>query len=167
MIERLKNLSKRQMILVTVISYITYFLCTILAPVITICVKFNLFDAAKESRLQISGWALVLLLIAAVVGLFIIKRSVNKMSDIRPANAYFKYTLQTISNLVLPVVILLLVELFKNDIALASSTLTLMCIYYIAGGVLDGAVISFIDRENKIRDGALFDKEKDARRSKV
>lgn len=167
MIERLKNLSKSQMILVTVISYITYFLCTILAPVITICVKFNLFDAAKESRLQISGWALVLLLIAAVVGLFIIKRSVNKMSDIRPANAYFKYTLQTISNLVLPVVILLLVELFKNDIALASSTLTLMCIYYIAGGVLDGAVISFIDRENKIRDGALFDKEKDARRSKV
>lgn len=167
MIERLKNLSKKQMILVTVSSYVMYFLCTILAPVITVCIKFDLFNAAKESKLQISGWALVLLLIGAVVGLFIIRRSVNKMSDIRPANAYFKYTLQTISNLVLPVVVLLLIDLFKNDIALASSTLTLMCIYYIAGGVIDGAVISFIDRENKIRDGALFDKEKDARRSKV
>ena len=167
MIDFLKNLSKKQMILLTISTYVIYFLCTILAPVITICIKFDLFNAAKESKLKISGWALVLLIIAAVVGLFILKRAINKMSDIRPANAYFKYTLQTISNLVLPLLVLLVGGLFKKDIDLASSTLTLMCFYYIAGGLIDGAVISFIDRENKIRDGALLDKEKEARRSKV
>lgn len=167
MIERLKNLTKKKMLLVTVIAYTTYFLFTILAPIITICVKFDLFNAAKESRIKLSGWAVVLIIVAVVVSLFLIKRAVNKMSDIRPANAYFKYTLQTVSNLILPIAVLLVAYLFKKDMELAGSTLTLMAIFYMVGGLIDGLVISFIDRENKIRDGALLDKEKDARRDNV
>lgn len=166
MIERLKALSKGQMLAVTIITYAIYFLLTILAPVLTICIKFDLFSVA-ETKLKISGWAIILLLVAAVVGLTILNKSITKMTDTRPANAYFKYTLQTISNLILPVATIFIVIWIRADMAKASSTLILMCSYYIAGGIIDGAIISFIDRENRLRDGSLEDKEKDDRRNLV
>lgn len=167
MIEWLKGFSKKQMLLTTVLTYIGYFMITILGPILTICIKFDLFNAAKQSRLKISGWALILLMIATVVSLFILRRVLNKMKDTRPANAYFKYTLKTISNCILPVIGFFVIYLLKEDYETTLSTARLLCVFYLTGGILDGAFISFIDRENNIRDGALFDKEKDSRRHLV
>lgn len=166
MINYFKNLSKKGMLAWTACSYIVYFLLAIVAPVITVCIKFKLFSTV-ETKAGIGGWALILIIVATIVSMFVLRRAINKLSDLRPAAAYFKYTLDTISHMIAPVGVILILNLMNTDFTLVRNTLYIMMLFYISAELIDGMIINYIDRENKIRNGALYDKEKAARADKV
>lgn len=166
MIDFLKECSKKKLFFLTLGSYVAYFALTILGPVLTVCLKYDLFNSAT-TKIKINGFALLILIIIAVVSIFILKRAIAKIRDVSKGATYFKYILETITNLVFPVLMLFVIYLMNKNFALASSTMIIVCIFYIAGEIINGLVINFIDRENRIREDSLYDKEKAARTSKL
>lgn len=165
-----KSLSKKAMLLWTVFSYIGYYCLAIVAPVITIAVKYNMFTPkadTSESNVNIAGWGLVLLMIALIVSMKVLKTSAEKVDDVGKAGAIFKYTIKTISNIILPLGGMLMLYFLTNNFNLAKDTLMIMAIFYIIAGIIDGTLLSVIDRENNIRRKAKLANEVDARRSNV
>lgn len=158
MIKYLKGLSKGKFRAWKWCSYIAYFFFSIFIPVLTVCIQYDLFGNTG-TKTKLSGWGIVLLIIACVVGFFALKRAIAKLDDLNPAAAYFKVVLNTVSKLILPVVAIIVVFLLKSNFELASDTIYWMCASYIAAGLIDGILITFIDRESRIRNKSLLDKE--------
>ena len=166
MIDFLKECSKKKLFFLTLGAYVVYFCLAILGPVLTVCLKYDLFNTAAQ-KTKINGFALLILIIIAVVSMVLLKKAVAKIKDVSKAACYFKYILETISNLVFPVMTLVVVYLMKTNFELASSTMIIVCIFYVLAELLNGLVINFIDRENRIRQDSLYDKEKAERTSKL
>lgn len=167
MIDYFKKQTKKQMVLWRVGTYTGYFLLSIIFPVLTILVNYNLLSPEAPTKTRLGGWVVVLLLIAGIVSVFVIKKAINKLKDTSPASAYFKYSLKTVCNIILPVGIIFAIIFLKDDFVLACNTLTTMCIFYIAAGLLDGILISFVERETNARDNALQNKEIEDRKNLV
>ena len=164
------SLDKKGMLLWTIFSYIGYFMIAIFAPVLTIAIKyglFNLSDYVSESNKTLAGWGLVLLMIAIIVTLKVLRNSIEKVDDVSKGGAIFKYTVKTISNLILPLGGMLMLYFLTKNFNLAKDTLMIMAIFYIVAGIIDGVLLSVIDRENNIRRKAKLSNEVDARREKV
>lgn len=166
MIDFLKECSKKKLLLITIGVYVAYFCLAILGPVLTVCIKYDLFNSA-ESKTKINGFALIIIIIIAIVSLVLLKKAVAKIRDVSKGACYFKYILETVSNLVFPVMTLVVVYLMNVNFSLASSTMIIVCIFYILAELLNGLVINFVDRENRIRQDSLYDKEKAARTAKL
>ena len=162
-----KNRTKKEMLAWTACTYVAYFIITILAPVLTILVNYDVFNAETTTKVKLGVSAVVLLIVVAVVGLFFIKRTLEKLNDIHEGVAIFKYSLETVSNVILPVIILVALYFLNIDFDRAKTTILTIMILYIAGGILDGTLINIISRENRIRDKALLDKEASERASNV
>lgn len=167
MIEYFKKLTKKQMTLWSVFTHIGYFALSIFAPVLTVCISYGLFSNDVDTKIRLGGWCIVLLLIAGVVSLFAIKKAMDKLDDRKPTVAYFKYTLKTISNLILPIGIICGLIFLKNDFVKACTTLSTMCGFYIAAGLVDGVLLSFIQREERFRTSALENREIEERKNLI
>lgn len=163
-----ENFSKNKMRWVTIASYVTYFLISIFAPVLTVCIKYGLFNGEGTStKVSISGWAAVLLIIVAVIGMTLLKKAIGKIPDVKIGMARFKYTLQTISSCIVPLAAFYVIHLFQTNIALACETGYWLAGWFLLAALFDGIVISSVDRENKFRQAAAFDVEKEKRKDKV
>ena len=162
-----KDRTKKEMLAWTACTYIVYFIITIVGPVLTILINYDVFNAETTTKVKIGVSAVVLLVVVGVVGLFFIKRTIEKLNDIHEGVAIFKYSLETVSNGILPVIILVALYFLNIDFDRAKTTILTIMILYIAAGILDGTLINIISRENRIRDKALLDKEASERASKV
>ena len=163
-----ENFSKNKMRWVTIASYVTYFLISIFAPVLTICIKFGLFNGEGTStKVSISGWAMVLLLIVAVVGVTLLKKAIAKIPDVKLNMARFKYTLQTVSSSIPPLVAFYVIHLFQTNLETACETGYWIAVFYMIAALFDGIVISGIDRENRFRQKAAEKVEIEKRADKV
>lgn len=168
MFKYFKELNKKQMLAWTIGMYALYFSLTVLAPVIVVCCKYNLFNnTVTDSRVKLSGWAIVLLMVAGIVGLTVLRKASEKIGEDHISHAIFKYTLKTIRKVLLPVIVLIAIYMMTKNFELAKETIIWMCCFYIVGGVLDGTVISVIDRENRFRAEAKHSNEVSERKDKV
>jgi len=162
-----ENFSKNKMRWLTIIAYTVYFLLAIVAPVMTICIKYKLFSTGVSTKLSISGWAMVLLLIVGVVGVVVLKKAIQKIPDTKLIMARFKYTLKTISNCVPPAIALYAIHLFEVNLQLACSTGYWLAIWFLVAALFDGILITSIDRENLLREKAAEKVEVEKRVSKI
>lgn len=167
MIKWLENLSKKNFRIVKFTSYIVYFLLMIVGPLLTVLIKYDVFNTETTSKLKLNGWALIILIVIAIVALFVCKKAISKLNDLHPASAYLKYSLTTAISLILPIIALVVIHQMKLDIKLASSTMYWVLGFYIAGSLEDNILISFVNREDNIRSNALMDKEKAKRADRV
>lgn len=170
MFKYFKKISRKKLLLWTALSYLVYFLITILGPVLIVLGKYGILNNTNnnevsypESKIRLSGWALALIIAIAIAALFALRRNIEKINDVRPAGAIFKYTLSTISNLIFPIIILVAVRAMKVNFDLAVSTIMDITWFYIAGALLEGTIINIISREHRLRDKAKEFKEQQDR----
>jgi hypothetical protein len=167
-----ENVSKNKMRWITIAAYVTYFLIAIFAPVLTICIKFGLFSAPNSgggvsTKIAISGWAAVLIIIVAVVGITLLKKAIAKIPDVKIGMARFKYTLQTVSSCVVPLAAFYVIHLFQTNLDLACDTGYWIAVWFLIAALFDGIIISGIDRENRFRQKAAEKVEIEKRADKV
>ena len=170
MFDYLKNLSKKNMLIWTIASYVVYFGLSIFAPVLTIAIKYGLFtpgDTTTSTSKSLTGWGLVLLMIAIIVGFRVLKNASVKIPDSSKSGAIFKIIVRTTSNVLLPIAIIAILYFLTKNFELAKGTLLIMCYFYIGAGIIDGIWLYAIDRENAYRDKARALNEVQARQDKV
>lgn len=164
MFKFLESLNKRNFLLATVLSYLVFFILELIAPIVVIITRYAI---AKDNYVKIGMGGLILIFVVAVVGVFIIRRTVAKLGDTRPAVALFKYTLEAIQSVIIPGAVFLMLWLLQNSLATFYGCLQIICVLYVVGGIWNSIVINMIDREANLRDAAYKQNEIDKRKINV
>ena len=130
-----------------------YLIFTLIAPIIVVACRYQIFH--KVSAYRLTGWGWVCAIIIAVVSIKVIKKVVDKLPEITKGQQMLKYSILGIRALFIPVLLLIAMKALKSDFDLAYSTLWLCLIFYTVGIVIDYTCIKYIDRAKEIRYKAM------------
>ena len=161
----LENASKKKVFWLTVLHWVLYSGLCVIAPCITIMIKYGMIG---EKITFISGMGISVLIIFIFIGLKLLKNQANRI----PIDSYFwkcrmKAILNLIFSVVVPLVVLFLIFLIKDNMVLAISTIE-TCVWFIIGGFVEDCLLgSSVERENLIMNNSKADKEKAKRSYKV
>lgn len=161
----LEDASKRKVFWLTVLHWVLYSAFCVIAPCVTIMIKYGMIG---EKVTFISGIGISILVIFLFIGLKLLKNQANRI----PVDSYLwkarvKAILNLIFSLTVPVVVLFLVFLIKDNMALAISCIEI-CVWFILIGFVEDCVLgSSVERENMIMNNSKADKEKAKRSNKV
>lgn len=161
----LENLSKKSVFRLNILHWILYSLFTLIIPCIVIMTKYGMIG---EKIYFISGTGICVLMIFLLLGLKLIRQQINKIA----INSYmWKVRIRAILNLivsiVIPVGILVIVFLIKDNMALALSCIK-TCVIFVILGLLEDCVLgSSLERENMLMDKAKADQESAKRSRKL
>lgn len=162
---KIENWSKKRMWVATIICYLFYFSLVLLAPTITVMIKYKVFQKTEKMR-NITGFGIIVVVICGITSFLLLKKTLRKLPQISANEQRFKFGLETLFNCFPIGITLFAMFVVKDDVMLAFETLQI-CVWFFLGGILfEGLFIKFIDAEWAIRQGAKFDKEK-AKRSDV
>lgn len=143
-----------------------YILFLLIIPVTIICCQYHLFQKTTASY-RITGMGLIFFIVLGIWVYKRIKRLLEKLPEITYNQQKFKFTAQTIVNL-LPLVLLLVgMFLVSDDIKTAYKTFKLCLIFLIFAEFIDGFCLKYIDAELDLRKEALKQKEIEDRKDKV
>lgn len=144
--------SKKQLTTASCICYTIYVLFMLVAPIIVICVNYDIFH--KVDKVKISGIALILLLIFTFVGVTQIKKLITKLPDITLKQQKVKYSIELIYSLIIPGIIVVALYFFKVNFELAMNT-SITCLIFIFVGILeDGLFLKYLSKEHDLRNKA-------------
>ena len=161
----LENTSKKSLFWLTFLHWTLYSLFCVVAPCLTIMIKYGMIG---EKVTVISGVGISILVIFIFIGLKLLKNQANKI----PVDTYlWKFRMKTILNLIfsiiVPIVVLVLAFLIRDNMALALSCIE-TCVWFVLIGFVEDAILgASVERENTIRDNSKRDKEKSKRANKV
>lgn len=158
--------SKKAMWGVTLLCYALYFCIVVLAPTITIMVKYDIFGNSTGMR-NVTGFAIIVIVICGLASYIIIKKALSKLPQISVNEQRFKFGIETIFDCLPLGIVLFAMFVVKDDVSLAFETMSICMWFFLAGIVFNGLVIKFIDAEWFIRQGAKLDKEKAQRKDVV
>lgn len=158
--------SKKAMWGVTLLCYALYFCIVVLAPTITIMVKYDIFGNSKGMR-NVTGFGIIVIVICGLASYIIIKKALSKLPQISVNEQRFKFGIETIFDCLPLGIVLFAMFVVKDDVSLAFETMSICMWFFLAGIVFNGLVIKFIDAEWFIRQGAKLDKEKAQRKDVV
>lgn len=161
--------SKKCMWGVTLLCYILYFCIVVLAPTITIMIKYDIFGRNDGSRSMISvtGFGLIVIVVCGLASYIFLKKAINKLPQISINEQRFKFGIETLFDCMPLGIALYAMFVVRDDIKLAFDTMGI-CMWFFLGGILfNGLFIKFIDAEWFIRQGAKLDKEKAKRKDVV
>lgn len=130
-----------------------YFIFVMVAPIIVVGTKYQLFH--KVSAYRLTGWGWICAIVVAVVSIRAIKKAVDKMPEITHKQQMLKYTILGFRALFIPILLLIVMKALKTDFDLAYSTMWLCLIFYIVGIVIDYTCIKYIDRAKAVRIKAI------------
>jgi len=161
----LENASKKALFWLTVLHWILYAGFCLVAPCSVILTKYGMVG---EKVYIISGTGICVLLVFMLLGLKLIRQQINKISiDNYLWKARLRAILNLIVSVVVPVGILLITFIIKDNMELALSCIKICVCLIIVGLVEDCVLGTSVERENLIRDRSKADKEKAKRSSKV
>lgn len=161
--------SKKCMWGVTLLCYILYFCIVVLAPTITIMIKYDIFGKNKGSgsMISVTGFGLIVIVVCGLASYIFLKKAINKLPQISINEQRFKFGIETLFDCMPLGIALYAMFVVRDDIKLAFDTMGI-CMWFFLGGILfNGLFIKFIDAEWFIRQGAKLDKEKAKRKDVV
>lgn len=159
-----KNINEweqKKLRLYSLIFNLIYFFISLIVPIIIVGCRYKIFSS-NVIRLTGCGW--ILAIFVAVVGFRIINKLLNKLPESTFNEQRVKYTLLGIKALVVPILLLIAMQLLKNDFDLAYSTMW-WCLFSFSFGIgIDFTCIKYLDRELELRKKAKEQNEIDIRK---
>lgn len=153
--------SKSKLRMVRAVSYILYALAVLIVPIFIIAIRYQVFHATNY---KLTGWGIICLMIVFFVGYGLINRLVNKMPQITLNQQRVKFTIQLILKCIVPVGLIIIACLIKDDMEKAIDTMILICTSYVIGIGIDYLAIQYLEEEVDLRAKALEQKEIDKRK---
>lgn len=154
---------------VTIGCYALYFCLVVLAPTITVCIQYDLFSKTTDdgSLRKVTGLALIVIVVFGIMAYVFIKKAITKLPKVSIKEQRFRFGLETIFDCIPLAIALFVMFAVKDDAALAFTTAKICIFEFLAGVLVYGLVIKFIDAEWEIRQAAKLDNEKEKRREVV
>lgn len=118
-------------------------------PMVLVCTKYQVFGPGSATKLN--GWVLVFIIIIAVPTLKLLGRLVNRMPDIIISGKHkgeiniLKYVIRTVKRLILPLLLYVVIVLFKDDVRLAFDTFIWVLTSIIGGLIIEEFFLSPIE----------------------
>lgn len=135
------------------ISFVAlYYIFTLIVPIIIIGVRYDLFARVSDNR--VTGWCLIIILVIVILALRSLGKFLNKLPDLTLKQQRLKYTLMGVKALFIPIVIIILVNILKNDFSFAAITIVSCSGSFIAGIIVDYVCIKYIEKELELREKA-------------
>lgn len=147
---KINQWSQRKLRVIYILSTITLLVLQLAAPLIIICINYNLFKHTTEGNV-INGLGLILILIFSILGLRSFKRIVEKMEDITHKEQLLKYFLLMLYAISIPLICVIVLLAFKENFKLAYKTFCISLIFYTIGIFFDYMFMKFIEREKDFR----------------
>lgn len=162
---KIENWSKKKMLVVTFACYLIYSCLLLVGPAVTIMLKYDIFNYAKNNN-RLSGIALLFLVVFLLYAYIMACKFLNKLPQITTNEQRFKFGIQTFLKIIPFGSVILALWIARDNVILAFDTALICLIFILAAIVFDGLYIKFIDAEWNIRSAAKLDKEK-VKRSEV
>jgi hypothetical protein len=129
-----------------------YLVCSLVAPIVIVGCRYQIFH--KVSQYRLTGWGWICAVCIAVVTIRVVKRVVNKLPESTHKEQILKYSILGVRALFIPILLLIAMKALKSDFDLAYSTLWWCLISYTVAIVIDYTCIKYLDREIDIRKAA-------------
>lgn len=142
-----------------------YLLATLVAPIIIVGCKYQIF--VHVSQWKLTGWGMILAIFVFVVGIRTLSKVLKNLPDSTLNEQRLKYTLLGIKALAIPIFVLIIMKLFKSNFDLAYETLWWCLLCYTFGIVVDYGFIHYLDKELELRKKAKERNEIDKRVAKL
>lgn len=143
-----------------------YILFLLIIPVTIVCIQYRLFEK-HSTGYSITGAGLIFFIILGIYIYKRIKKLLNKLPEITYNQQKFKFTAQTLVNLIPLILLLIGMFLVADDIKTAYRTFKLCLIFLVFAELIDGFCLKYIDAELELRKEALKQKEIEDRKDKV
>ncbi len=140
---------------------IAYYIFTLLIPVIIIGCRYEIFK--KVSNYRLTGWGIILIVVVVFVAIRTLNKALNKLPETTLNEQRLKYSLLGVKALIVPIFIVIVMGMLKNDFTLAYKTILLCVIFFIIGIVIDYLFIKYLEREIELRRKAKEQIEVDKR----
>lgn len=132
-----------------IIYTIIYYLFTLLAPTIVVCINYGLFKNAVQSK-KLNGALLLLIMIFVIVVFRAFKKVVNRLPEETMKQQKVKYSLLCLYSLAIPLSIAILLIFSHKQLELAYNT-ALWCIgFFSLGIIVDHCFIMYLDNTMKV-----------------
>ena len=141
--------SPKQLRVYWLIFNIAYLCATLLAPIIIVGCRYEIFK--YTSKYKLTGWGLVLAIFIFIVGIKTLSRVLKKLPESTHKEQVVKYTILGVKALAVPIFALIIMKLFKSNFDLAYNTLWWCLLSYSIGITIDYTCIMYLDREIEIR----------------
>lgn len=125
-----------------------YLILMLLIPVIIIGCRYDLI---KNSSTRLTGIGLILVVCFVVYVMESLKNFITKMAEVTKAQQIFKFTANLAFSLIIPILILVTLQLIKQNVILACDTIMYCIISIIFGIVLDNLTIKYLEAERTLR----------------
>lgn len=166
--KNIETWSNKKLNVLGVLLDLLYFSLTLIAPVVTVATRYKIFTTPNDEnagKLKLTGIGLILAICVLIVTFSKLKAWINKMPEIKMYQQKLKFSVHLIYDLILPVIVLWILSLMRDNFLLAYSTIRIIILYIMCGGIIDNLFIKFISAEKKIRNDAAYDKEKEKRKT--
>ncbi len=151
---------------VTLLCYALYFCIIVLAPTITVMVKYDVFGSADPMK-NVTGFGLIVIVVGGLAAYILIKKALKKLPQRSVNQQRLKFGIETVFDCLPLVMAIYAMFVIRDDVHLAFSTMKVCVWLFLAGILFNGLFIRFIDAEWFIRDAAKLDKEKAKRKDVV
>lgn len=148
-----------------ILSYAVYFVLVLVVPCIIIATKYNLFVAADKVD-KLSGFGLIVVMCFAVVGLGVLKKTINKIPTANINMCRIKAGMNLIFNALAPIIVVVILSLMKSNFETAYTCVRNIAWCYLGAAVYQCVILSGVDREVELRGEACKWDEVEARRKK-
>lgn len=165
----LKNIStftKREINGLAIVLNLLYFALMVVIPTIIVCSQYNLFYKA-ETMTKLTGVGIIVVVILGIYLLTKCKDAINNLPEITYKQQCLKFTIQLALAGFVFFVIFWAFIMAKDNIDLAYKVFVRCLISIAFGYVVDLGFLKYVNAELKIRQAALFDKEKDKRKGLI
>lgn len=129
-----------------------YLLFSLVIPIIIIGCVYQIFHKVSAYRLTAWGWICAIFI--AVVGIRALSKVINKLPESTRKEQIIKYSILGVKALVIPILLLVVLKLMKNDFDRAYGTLWWCLISYAFAIAIDYTCIKYLDREVDLREAA-------------
>ena len=143
---------QKKLMVMRIVFNAIYLLFSLIVPIIIIGCTYQIFH--KVSTYRLTGWGWICAITIAVVGIRALSKVINKLPESTRKEQIIKYSILGVKALVIPILLLVVLQLMKNDFDLAYSTLWWCLISYTFAIVVDYTCIKYLDREVDLREAA-------------
>lgn len=129
-----------------------YYVATLIIPIIIVGCRYSIFEYA--SKWKLTGWGIILAIGIGVVFVRSLNKALNKLPESTLNEQRVKYTALGVKALIIPILILIVLYLFKSNFDLAYNTIWWCLFSYTFGIIIDYCFICYLDREIELRKAA-------------
>lgn len=164
--KNIKTWSKKKLKWVSLACHIIHLIFMLVIPSIIVCSNYKLFENAP-AKVRITGVGIIFFIVIGIYAFNKLKDSISKMPQTTYNQQCLKFALEMIITLLPMCLIIFAFWLAKEEIQIAYNTMLGCLVSFFCANIIYFLFIKFLQAELFIRDSALFDKEKEARKDLV